>query len=171
MTLGFCFGDPAFEGARELADFLHAHANDGFDPVIIGPEPIYTAALSRTYPELIDLYPVYTVPIGLVVKKESSAAGGEVSVRALKAGFRLLAAGKIDTLLIGGLHEESLSLYDPEKPDLFSHLTAFFPGAAIRAVRMAASAPVTLYDGLPGTVLEGGFESGYTLYKRSLQMK
>jgi len=165
MRIGLSFGDPALDGAFRLSDFLYAHQDDGFEPIIIGSEPVYTAALSRTHPELIDRYPVYTVPIGTVVRGEASKASGENSVKAIKAACRLLGLGKIDALLIDGLNRTSLSLFDSGKPDLPQLLSAVFPGASLKTSLYLSSGAVTLYKGLPGVILEGSFEDCLSVLK------
>jgi len=170
MKIGFCFGDPAFHGASRLSEFLYTHQEENFEPVIIGSEPIYTAALSHSHPELIDRYPVYTLPIGLVVRGEASAAGGENSARAIKAALRLLALQKIDVLLADGLNRASLSLYDPQRADLLSLIISVFPGASVRMSSFLSPGSVTLYKGLPGPVLEGNYADCLSVLKHNFMV-
>ena len=141
-------GDPAGIGPRLGAKLLKKRAAD-FSPVVVGNERIHTTALSRLAPDLIDLFPVYDVPAGFLVRGERSAEGGRMQLQALGKAAHLLLEGRVDAILITGFDPESVSLYDPLLPDDLAYVKKAFPGRKIARAFYLSGSPVTLYEGLP----------------------
>ena len=142
-------GDPAGIGPA-LAARLLSSAREEFSPLIVGCERIYTAALSRLAPDLIDLFPVYDVPAGFLVRGERSPEGGRMQLEALGKAAHLLLEGRAEAILILGFDPGSVSLFDPGLPDDLAYIRRGFPGRDVKREFILAGSPMTLYRGLPG---------------------
>lgn len=149
--IALLYGDPAGIGPTLSAKLLQRRAED-FSPVLVGNEKIFTAALSRVAPELIDRFPVYDVTAGFIVRGESSAAGGRMQAEAMGKAAHLLLAGRVKAILVTSSDGVSRGLYDPRLADEPELVRRAFPGRDVTREFVIAGAPLTLYRTEKGDV-------------------
>ena len=150
--IALVYGDPAGAGPDRVALFLKEHHSE-FTPVIAGNEPVYTASLSRIAPDLIDQFPVYTVPIGKVIRGEPNRESASTLIASLYIAGELAAHRRVDAIAVTSADYAALSQIDPSIRDGASLLSHVFPDVAFSPSFFLVSRGVTLYRGLSVPVL------------------
>lgn len=150
--IALVYGDPAGAGPDRVALFLKEH-HSKFTPVIAGNEPVYTASLSRIAPDLIDQFPVYTVPIGKVIRGEPNRESASTLIASLYIAGELAAHRRVDAIAVTSADYAALSQIDPSIRDGAGLLSHVFPDVAFSPSFFLVSRGVTLYRGLSVPVL------------------
>lgn len=156
--IALVYGDPAGAGPDRVALFLKEH-HDKFFPVIAGNEPVYTASLSRIAPDLIDQFPVYTIPIGKVVRGNPDRESASALVASLYIAGELAAHRRVDAIAVTSVDYAALSRLDPAIHNSASLLSHVFPNVVFTPNFFLVSRGVTLYRGLSVPILFDSAES------------
>lgn len=166
MRVALLYGDPSGDGPERLAVFLRAQ-NAEFSPVILGNERIYTAALSRICPDLIDRYPVYNVPVGKIVRGQADGESGRAFLQTAEKLPFLFRHGLTDAALVLSPDEEALLKADRRITSDIALWEHVFPARrAARDVFLVDGRAVYAYRGLGlPVVMTDDASAGWTVLK------
>ena len=149
LRVALMYGDPSGDGNMRLARFL-ALRNAEFSPVILGNEKIYTSALSKTCPDLIDRFPVYDVPVGKILLGEANEESGRAFLETAEKLPLLIRKGVIDAALVLSPDEKALLKADRRINSDLALWEHVFPAKKIaRDTFLADGKAVYLYRGVP----------------------